>query len=74
MIKGVHTMFYTSNAQELRASLRDKLGLTSFTDTGEGCLIFNLPEAAWVLIQPTTKAVRPPARGIFRSTAMIFMP
>ena len=45
MIKGVHTMFYTSAAEELRAFLRDKLGLRSFTDTGDGWLIFNLPEA-----------------------------
>lgn len=45
MIKGVHTMFYTSEANELRAFLRDKLGLNSFKDTGDGWLIFNLPEA-----------------------------
>ena len=45
MIRGVHTMFYSSQADELRAFLRDKLGFTSFTDVGEGWLIFNLPEA-----------------------------
>jgi catechol 2,3-dioxygenase-like lactoylglutathione lyase family enzyme len=44
MIKGVHTMFYSSQAEELRAFLRDKLGF-SFTDVGEGWLIFDLPEA-----------------------------
>jgi len=44
MIKGVHTMFYSSQAEELRAFVRDKLGF-SFTDVGEGWLIFNLPEA-----------------------------
>src|SRR5687768_17670132 len=44
MIKGVHTMFYSSQAQELRAFLRDKLGFP-FTDVGEGWLIFDLPEA-----------------------------
>ena len=44
MIKGVHTMFYTSEPDALRAFLRDKLGF-SFTDVGEGWLIFNLPEA-----------------------------
>jgi len=43
MIKGVHTMFYSSQADELRAFLRDKLGL-SFTDVGEGWLIFDAPE------------------------------
>jgi len=45
MIKGVHTMFYSSEAEELRAFIRDKLGFDSFTDVGEGWLIFDLPEA-----------------------------
>ena len=44
MIQGVHTMFYSSEAEALRAFIRDKLGF-SFTDVGEGWLIFNLPEA-----------------------------
>ena len=44
MIKGVHTMFYTSDAEELRAFLRDKLGFPA-TDVGEGWLIFDLPDA-----------------------------
>jgi len=44
MIKGVHTMFYSSKAQELREFLRDKLKLT-FSDVGEGWLIFDVPEA-----------------------------
>jgi len=44
MIKGVHTMFYTSEPEALRAFLRDKLGFP-FTDLGEGWLIFDLPEA-----------------------------
>jgi catechol 2,3-dioxygenase-like lactoylglutathione lyase family enzyme len=44
MIKGVHTMFYSSQPEELRAFIRDKLGF-SFTDVGEGWLIFDLPEA-----------------------------
>jgi catechol 2,3-dioxygenase-like lactoylglutathione lyase family enzyme len=44
MIKGVHTMLYTSQAEELRAFLRDKLGF-SFTDVGRGWLLFDLPEA-----------------------------
>jgi catechol 2,3-dioxygenase-like lactoylglutathione lyase family enzyme len=43
MIRGVHTMFYTSQPDELRAFLRDKLGLP-FTDVGQGWLIFDLPE------------------------------
>jgi len=44
MIKGVHTMFYTSEPEALRAFLRDKLRFP-FTDVGEGWLIFDLPEA-----------------------------
>ncbi len=44
MIRGVHTMFYTSQPEELRAFLRDKLRFP-FTDVGEGWLIFDLPEA-----------------------------
>jgi catechol 2,3-dioxygenase-like lactoylglutathione lyase family enzyme len=44
MIRGVHTMFYSSEAEALRAFLRDKLGLP-FTDVGGGWLIFDLPEA-----------------------------
>ena len=44
MIKGVHTMFYSSQPDELRVFLRDKLDLT-FTDVGQGWLIFDLPDA-----------------------------
>jgi catechol 2,3-dioxygenase-like lactoylglutathione lyase family enzyme len=44
MIRGVHTMFYSSDAAALRAFLRDKLGFP-FTDVGDGWLIFDLPEA-----------------------------
>jgi catechol 2,3-dioxygenase-like lactoylglutathione lyase family enzyme len=44
MITGVHTMFYTTKAEECRAFIRDKLGF-SFTDVGGGWLIFDLPEA-----------------------------
>lgn len=44
MIRGVHTMFYSSQPEKLRAFFSDKLGLHS-TDVGEGWLIFDLPEA-----------------------------
>jgi hypothetical protein len=44
MIKGVHAMFYSSQAEELRAFLRDKLQLPH-TDVGEGWLIFKFNEA-----------------------------
>ena len=44
MIKGVHTMFYSSEPEKLRAFIRDKLGFPA-TDVGDGWLIFDLPEA-----------------------------
>lgn len=44
MIQGAHTMFYSSQPDELRAFFRDRLGF-SFTDVGDGWLIFDLPEA-----------------------------
>lgn len=44
MIRGVHTMFYSSEPEALRAFIRDKLGFSS-TDVGDGWLIFDLPEA-----------------------------
>jgi catechol 2,3-dioxygenase-like lactoylglutathione lyase family enzyme len=44
MIKGVHTMFYSSEPEALREFLRDKLRFPH-TDVGEGWLIFDLPEA-----------------------------
>ncbi len=44
MITGVHTMFYTSKADELRVFFRDILKLP-FTDVGGGWLIFDLPDA-----------------------------
>src|SRR5579871_2508078 len=44
MIRGVHTMFYSSEPEALRAFLRDKLGFAGH-DVGGGWLIFDLPEA-----------------------------
>ncbi len=44
MIKGVHTMFYSSEADELRTFFRDKLGFKA-TDVEDGWLIFDLPQA-----------------------------
>jgi hypothetical protein len=44
MIKGVHTMFYSAEADALRDFIRDKLRFP-YTDVGEGWLIFDLPEA-----------------------------
>ena len=45
MIKGVHTMFYSSEPEALRGFLRDKLGFSTWSDVGGGWLIFDLPEA-----------------------------
>ena len=44
MIKGVHTMFFSSEPEALRAFILHKLGFP-FTDVGEGWLIFDLPQA-----------------------------
>ena len=44
MIKGVHTMFYSSDAPALRDFLRDKLNLKA-TDIGDGWLIFDVMQA-----------------------------
>jgi hypothetical protein len=44
VIWGMHAMFYSSQAAELRLFLRDKLGLKG-VDVGGGWLIFDAPEA-----------------------------
>lgn len=44
MVRGVHTMFYSSEADALRDFIRDKLQFT-YTDVHDGWLIFDLPEA-----------------------------
>lgn len=44
MIRGMHAMFYSSQADALRAFLRDKLDLPA-VDVGGGWLIFDAPEA-----------------------------
>ncbi|MCA9751886.1 MAG: VOC family protein [Gemmatimonadetes bacterium] len=44
MIRGMHAMFYSSEAKALREFLRDKLGLKG-ADVGDGWLIFDAPEA-----------------------------
>jgi catechol 2,3-dioxygenase-like lactoylglutathione lyase family enzyme len=44
MIKGVHAMFNSPKAEELRAFIRDKLEF-DHTDVGDGWLIFSPPEA-----------------------------
>ncbi len=59
MIKGVHTMFYSSQAEALRAFIRDKLRFP-FTDVGDGWLIFDLPEAD-MGCHPTAEGDGPPS-------------
>jgi len=44
MIRGMHAMYYSSQAAELRTFLKDKLGLPA-VDLGGGWLIFDPPEA-----------------------------
>jgi len=44
MIKGVHTMFYSSEPDAFRAFLRDKLRFPS-VDVGDGWLLFDMPKA-----------------------------
>ncbi len=44
MIKGLHAMFYTTDAEATRVFLRDKLRFPAH-DVGGGWLIFDMPEA-----------------------------
>ncbi len=59
MIRGLHGLFYSSDATATRAFLRDQLRLPH-TDVGEGWLIFDLPEAD-VGVHPLDDEGRPPA-------------
>ena len=58
-IKGVHAMFYSAQAEALRAFLRDKLGLAA-TDVGGGWLIFDFAEAD-MGVHPVDHADAPPS-------------
>ena len=60
MIKGVHTMFYSSDATGLREFVRDKLGFKA-TDIGDGWLIFELPEADLGCHPTDEKGENPPS-------------
>src|SRR5712692_3363376 len=44
MIRGLHGLFYSSEADAMRTFIRDKLRLP-YSNGGDGWLIFNLPEA-----------------------------
>ena len=65
MIRGVHTMFYSSKAEELRAFLRDKLQFPA-TDVGGGWLIFEPPPADMgACIRPMIQRAGRPERTRF---------
>lgn len=57
MIRGMHAMFYSSQAEALRSFIRDKLELKS-VDVGDGWLIFDAPEAD-LGVHPTDAASPP---------------
>jgi len=69
MIRGVHAMFYSSQASELRDFIRDKLRLP-YTDVGHGWLIFDLKEGDAGATRP--RAAPPRGRTTSRSTATIW--
>jgi Glyoxalase/Bleomycin resistance protein/Dioxygenase superfamily len=59
MIRGMHGMFYSSQPAELRAFLRDRLGLKA-SDVGDGWLILEAPEAD-LGVHPTEGSDAPPS-------------
>jgi hypothetical protein len=59
MIRGLHGLFYSSYPEATRAFLRDKVKLP-FVDTGDGWLIFDLPEAD-LGVHPIYESGKPPA-------------
>lgn len=59
MIRGIHGMFYSSEAEELRAFLRDKLDIPA-RDAGGGWLIFDFGVAD-MGVHPTDHPGSPPS-------------
>jgi hypothetical protein len=59
MIRGVHTMFYSSQPEALRAFLKEKLRFP-FHDVGGGWLIFDMPDAD-MGVHPTEFPGSPPS-------------
>ena len=59
MINGIHGMWYSDEADELRAFLRDKLQIPC-KDVGGGWLIFDLPKAD-LGVHPTDHEGAPPS-------------
>ena len=62
MIRGIHAMFYSTDAEATRAFIRDKLGFP-FTDVGDGWLIFDAPEGD-LGVHPTFEHVPDPIHEI----------
>lgn len=59
MIRGLHGLFYSSEPEAMRAFIRDKLKLP-YTDTGDGWLIFGLPEGD-IGVHPLDENGEPPS-------------
>jgi hypothetical protein len=59
VIRGLHGLFYSSDAKAMRAFIRDKLKLP-YTDTGQGWLIFDLPEGD-IGVHPLDENGEPPS-------------
>ncbi len=59
MIRGLHGLFYSSEANAMRTFIRDKLKLP-YSDVGDGWLIFDLPEAD-VGVHPLDESSQPPS-------------
>ena len=59
MIRGLHGLFYSSDADATRAFMRDALKLP-FTDVGGGWLIFDVAEGD-VGVHPIDESGKPPA-------------
>lgn len=59
MIRGLHGLFYSSEPEAMRAFIRDKLKLP-YMDTGDGWLIFDLPEGD-VGVHPIDENGQPPS-------------
>jgi hypothetical protein len=59
MIRGIHGLFYSSQAEATRAFIRDKLKLP-YSDVGEGWLIFDLPEGD-IGVHPVNEKGEPPS-------------
>jgi len=59
MIRGLHGLFYSSEPEAMRAFIRDKLKLP-YTDTGDGWLIFDLPEGD-IGVHPLDENGQPPS-------------